>query len=231
VNATAQKELLLRGATMAIDRMQHDEDHDLRIVSFRSLAGLGAQGVGEAAMKQLLAGQLAIPGVELRQQDRWSLVTALIAYGDPEAGAYFDAEQKRDPSGDGRKFAYVAQAARPDAATKAHYFDDYLHNPQQQEDWISSSLGAFNFWNQAELTAPYLQPALAALDQIRRERKIFFLVGWLDAFMDGQESKASLDVVEQYLADAHPDPDLRLKILQSMDELQRTVRIREKFVR
>ena len=231
VGAAAQRELLIRGATLAVDRLLHDDDHDLRIVWFRSLAGFGAQGVGQAAMKQLLSGQLTIPGVELRQQDRWSLVTALIAYGDPEAQAYFDAEQKRDPSGDGRKFAYVAQAARPDAATKAHYFDDYLHNPQQQEDWISSSLGAFNSWNQSELTAPYLQPALAALDQVKRERKIFFLVGWLDAFMDGQESKASLDVVNQYLAAAHPDPDLRLKILQSMDELERTVRIREKFAR
>ena len=229
VSATARRELLLRGAAMAIDRMLHDEDHDLRIVWFRSLTGFGAQGVGEAAMRQLLAGQLAIPGVELRHQDCWSLVTALIAYGDPEAGTYFNAEQKRDPSGDGRKFAYVAQAARPDAATKAHYFNDYLHNPQQSEDWIQSSLGAFNFWNESELTAPYLQPALAALDQVKRERKIFFLVAWLDAFMDGQQSKASLDVVEQYLASAHPDPDLRLKILQSMDELQRTVRIREKY--
>jgi len=38
-------------------------------------------------------------------------------------------------------------------------------------------------------------------------------------------------VVEQYLATAHPDPDLRLKILQSMDELQRTVRIRARYAR
>ncbi|HEX4007396.1 MAG TPA: M1 family aminopeptidase [Acidobacteriaceae bacterium] len=229
VNSTAQSALLERGATTAIDRMVHDEDHDRRIVWFRSLTGFGAQGVGQAAMKQLLAGQLTIPGVELRQQDRWSLVTALIAYGDREADAYLAEEQKRDPSGDGRKFAYVAQAARPAAATKAHYFEDYLHNPQQQEDWIASSLGAFNFWNQSELTAPYLQPALEALDQVKRERKIFFLVGWLDAFMDGQQSQAALDVVHNYLATAQPDPDLRLKILQSMDELERTVRIRAKY--
>ncbi|MGC2617469.1 MAG: M1 family aminopeptidase, partial [Acidobacteriaceae bacterium] len=137
VGASAQQEFLMRGAMTAVDRMQHDDDHDLRIVWFRSLTGFGAQGAGRAAMKQLLAGQLAIPGVELRQQDRWSLVTALMAYADPEADAVFAAEQKRDPSGDGRKYAYVAEAARPDAATKAKYFQDYLHNPQQQEDWIS----------------------------------------------------------------------------------------------
>jgi aminopeptidase N len=164
-----------------------------------------------------------------RFPDRWSLVTALVAYADPGADAVYAAEQKRDPSGDGRKYAYVAEAARPDAASKARYFEDYLHNPEQQEDWISSSMGAFNYWNQAQLTAPYLQPALEALDQVKRERKIFFLVGWLDAFMDGQQSRASLEAVESYLATAHPDPDLRLKILQSMDELDRTVRIRVAF--
>jgi aminopeptidase N len=64
---------------------------------------------------------------------------------------------------------------------------------------------------------------------VKRERKIFFLVGWLDAFMDGQESRASLDVVQRYLASANPDPDLRLKILEAMDELDRTVRIRTAF--
>ena len=111
------------------------------------------------------------------------------------------------------------------------YFDDYLKNPQQSEDWIQSSLGAFNYWNQAELTAPYLQPALQALDQVKRERKIFFLVGWLDAFLDGQESAASLAVVKNYLTTARPDPDLQLKVLQAMDELDRTVRIRAAFAR
>jgi len=229
VSAAAQPAHLMRGTVTAIDRMRNDPDHDLRIVWFRSLAGFAMPGVGHAAMKQLLSGQLTIPGVELRQQDRWSLVTALIAYDDPEADTYFAAEQKRDPSGDGLKYAWIAQAARPDAATKQHYFDEYLHNPARSEDWIQSSLGAFNSWNQSALTAPYLEPALAALDQIKRQRKIFFLVAWLDAFMDGQQSQASLDVVNHYLATANPDPDLRLKILQSMDELQRTVRIRAAF--
>jgi aminopeptidase N len=229
VSDAAQADFLARGEALAADRIMNDPDHDLRIVWFRSLTGFADQPAGRQAMKDLLDGQRTIPGVELRQQDRWSLVTALMAYADPGADAVYAAEQKRDPSGDGRKYAYVAEAARPDAASKARYFQDYLHNPEQQEDWISSSLGAFNYWNQAQLTAPYLQPSLEALDQVKRERKIFFLVGWLNAFMDGQQSRASLEAVEHYLATAHSDPDLRLKILQSMDELDRTVRIRAAF--
>jgi aminopeptidase N len=229
VSDRTRPQLLARGEVLAADRMINDPDHDLRIAWFRSLTGLGDQPAGRELMKQLLRGDKSIPGVQLRQQDRWSLVTALIAYGDPEAQAVFAAEQKADSSGDGRKFAYVAQAAAPDPATKARYFQDYLHNPNVSEDWIQSSLGAFNDWSESQLTAPYVEPALTALDQVKRERKIFFLVAWLDAFLDGQQSRASLDVVLHYLDTAHPDPDLRLKILQSMDELQRTVKIRDKY--
>jgi aminopeptidase N len=238
VSASAQPELLARAAVLAADRMTSDPDHDLRIVWFRSLAGFAAQPAGQAVLKDLLQEKRAIPGVELRQQDRWSLVTALIAYGDSDADALFAAEQKRDPSGDGLKFAWVAQTARPDAATKQRYFADYTRDPAApessqtpkiSEDWIQSSLGAFNFWNQSQLTAQYLDPALEALPEVKRERKIFFLVAWLDAFIDGQQSQASLETVQHYLATANPDPDLRLKILEAMDELDRTVRIRAKY--
>lgn len=233
VSDQAQPDLLVRGAILAADRMTHDSSHDLRIVWFRSLPGFAVQPAAAAVMKALLSGHFSVPGIELRQQDRWSLVTALIAYSDPEADAFFEAEKKRDPSGDGLKYAWVAQAARPDAQTKQRYFTDYTRNPDLDpkisEDWIQSSLGAFNYWNQSQLTAQYLEPALAALPDVKRERKIFFLVAWLDAFIDGQQSQASLDVVKHYLDTANPDPDLRLKILEAVDELDRTVRIRAKF--
>jgi aminopeptidase N len=238
VSAQTQPELLARAATLAAEQIGSNPDHDLRIVWFRSLAGFAAQPAGQAVLKDLLQEKRTIPGVDLRQQDRWSLVTALIAYADPDADALFAAEQKRDPSGDGLKFAWVAQTARPDAATKQRYFADYTRDPAApessqtpkiSEDWIQSSLGAFNFWNQSQLTAQYLDPALEVLPQVKRERKIFFLVAWLDAFIDGQQSPASLETVNHYLAAANPDPDLRLKILEATDELNRTVRIRAKF--
>ena len=229
LSVSAERELLPRAAGLAADRAENDPDHDLRIVWFRALAGLSTDPAGRAVLKDLLAGTRTIPGVTLRQQDRWSLVTALIAYNDPDADAVFAAEQKRDPSGDGLKFAWIAQAARPDAATKQHYFSEYLHNPDRSEDWIESSLFAFNEWNQSALTSPYIDPALAALPQIKRDRKIFFLVAWLDAFLDNQQSASSLATVEKYLKTQSLDPDLRLKILQAEDELQRTVQIRAKY--
>ncbi len=125
--------------------------------------------------------------------------------------------------------SYAAEAARADAKSKQWYFDDYLHNPSRPEDWIAQSLGEFNYWNQSALTEPYLRPALEALPEIKRHRKIFFLMGWLSAFLDGQQSTSAQAEVHEYLRTAALDQDLQLKILQVVDELDRTVTIRRKF--
>jgi aminopeptidase N len=230
VSPSVQTELTGRFAELAADRMVHDEDQNLRIIWFRQISTFAQDEAGLAKVKALLHGQLTVPGVELRQQDRWRLVTALIAYGDREADTYLAEEEHRDPSGDGKKYAYIAEAARPDANAKKHYFEDYLRNPDRPEDWIEGSLGTFNFWNQTTLTEPYLQPALAALDQIKRQRKIFFLVGWLNAFIEGQVTSAAESRVHDYLKNPSIDRDLRLKILEVVDELDRTVAIRRRYL-
>lgn len=229
VSDRTRSEFVPRFETMSADRMLHAPDQSLRIAWFRGLRAIAETSQGRATLKALLDGQISIPGVELRPLDRWSMVTALIALGDPQASAVFDAERRRDNSGETQKYLYISQAARPNAETKQKYFDDYLHNASRSEDWIEQSLGAFNYWNQSALTGPYLKPALEALPQIKRDRKIFFLVAWLTAFIDGQQSPAAQAQVDAYLRTANLDEDLRLKILQAKDELDRTVKIRGKF--
>jgi aminopeptidase N len=229
VSTPTRREYVPQFETMATDRMLHSVSADLRIVWFRSLEAMAETLQGLAELKQILRGELTIPGVELRQLDRWNIVTALVAHADPESQAIFATEKRRDPTGDGAKYAYAAEAATPDAATKKRYFSDFLRDQSRPEDWIEQSLYPFNYWDQSQLTAPYLTPALQALPQIKQERKIFFLVDWLDAFIDGQDSDEAQAEVYAYLRSGALDEDLRLKILQAVDELERTVAIRKKF--
>ena len=78
---------------------------------------------------------------------------------------------------------------------------------------------------------PYLEPALASLPQIKRDRKIFFVLAWLNAFIGGQDSAAAAGEVRQWLKAHPPDQDLERKVLEVLDELDRTVRIRARFIR
>ena len=216
---------------IAATHMQQELDRNLRIVWFRGFRALTERMQSRARLKALLeeAGSELIPGITLRPLDRWNMVTTLVALNDPDADKFLAREKERDHTTDGEKYAYMVEAARPDAATKKKYFDDYTKNLKRPEDWVQTSLGAFNYWNQAILTQPYIEPALQVLRQIKRERKIFFLVAWLDGFIGGQQSANSDQIVHHYLDTAQIEPDTRLKILQAVDELDRTVKIREKY--
>jgi len=229
VSPEIRAQLAPKMEAVAADQMLHSPSQDMRITWFRALRGVAESAQARGQLKDMLSGKLTVPGVELRPLDRWNIVESLVAQNDPEAEAVLAAEEKRDPSGDGKKYAYMAAAARPDATTKKQYFDEYLHNASRPEDWIEISLGSFNWWNQSDLTLPYLGPALDALPQVKRERKIFFMLAWLNSFIGGQQSAAAQKQVHDFLDKAALDKDLRLKILEVVDELDRTVKIRAKY--
>jgi aminopeptidase N len=214
-------------------RMLEASTLGLRIVSFRTFVSLADNAKAQADLAELLAGKLTIPGLELRPLDRWNMVGKLISTGSPLAADAFAAQQKADQSSDGLKYAWAVQAGRPDAPTKQEYYAAYLQSPKdagaKPEDWLTQSLRPFNSWNQQELTEPYLRRALDQLPEIKRDLKIFFLGAWLGAWLDGQTSERALDDVQAWLAHPGIDPDLRRKVLENSDELERTVKIRKKF--
>ena len=113
---------------------------------------------------------------------------------------------------------------------KKSYFDQYTGDKNIAESWIEASLGPFNTPRQAALTLPYLEPALGELPTLKRTRKIFFVNGWLAAFIGGQCSERAASTVRDFLARAPSlDRDLRLKVLESADGLERCVRVRAKY--
>lgn len=224
-----RKLLAPRVESVIADRMLHAPTLGLRIVSFRTFTSISETPSALQQVKELLAGKLVLPGLTLKPLDRWNLTGHLIAMGDPEAGSILPAEKARDHSGEGQKYAYAAEAGTPSAEVKARYFDQYLHSRTIQEDWITQSLRPFNSWNQTSLTEPYLTQALNELPDIKQHRKIFFLGAWLGAFIGGQNSVEAPTAVQAWLANKKIDSDLRLKVLEVSDSLERTVLIREKF--
>ena len=229
----ARKAALPRVEAVIADRMVNGSTLGMRIVSFRSFTSISESPDGLQRVKELLAGKVEVPGMELKRLDRWNLVAHLIAMSDREARVIYEAERARDQSGEGLKYAYAAAAATPSAEVKERYFNEYLHSATIQEDWITQSLRPFNSWNQAGLTERYLVQALDELEAIKQHRKIFFLGAWLGAFIGGQDtlqnSVNAQTAVQTWLATHQIDPDLRLKILEAADALNRTVLIRKTY--
>lgn len=188
--------------------------------------------VGTAPGMSALHGMLDsahVAGAPLGAPTRWAIVTRLVELGAPDAAARVDAELRRDPSPDGARRAFAARAAAPDSATKAQYFRDFF-GAQLNEDWVTSSLDAFNAPSASQLTLPHMRSALDSLPWLQQNRRIFFVTAWVNAFIGGQASPEALEVVRVFLRDRRDLPaDLRAKVLQAVDELERTVRIRRVF--
>ena len=215
---------LVAGMTDAADKGQ-------RITYFRAFVGAATTAEARATLKALLAGTREVPGVTLSSRDRFRIVERLLALGDPDAEALLAAQSQADPSDNGRRYAYATGAARPDPAAKRRQFAGWLEDAALPESWIEESLMPFNTVEHARSTAPFLEIALGQLPKLKRERKIFFVNNWLAAFLAGQRSAESLAAVKRFLREAKLDPDLRRKVLEHLDGLERTVKIRAAFAR
>ena len=226
------KEVAPRIERLFSERMLNAESAGLRITYFRAFQSIATTEEARGTLKKILRGEVKVPGMTLRSRARFDIITALLARDDREAPALLEAQSARDATDDGRRYAFATGAARADAATKKRYFDAYVNDPKLAESWIEASFGPFNTFPQSRLTFPYLEPALSELPRWKRTRKIFFVNGWLAAFIGGQCDERALAVTQNFLRREQTlDRDLRLKVLEVADGLERCVRIRAKYGR
>jgi aminopeptidase N len=201
--------------------------YGLRKAALDALVETARTPEARAILREYLAGSRLFDGEPVKQPTRWSIVQRLISLGEADAMEIYRAEVARDSTPEAQRRAFVAAAAEPDSAAKAGYFGRYLDDPQLNEEWVTASLGAFNDPAHSGLTIGYLRPSLDRLEWIRDNRRIFFLPRWINAFIGGHGSAESLATVDRFLAETPNLPlDIRRKVLQARDELERTVAIR-----
>ena len=208
---------------VAVERSLREEgaSGSRKLLLTRAFIELAWSPEGLRELKQLLGDPL------MASRDRFRIIQRLTVRGDPDASALLAAQAAADRGDDGRRYAFAAGAA--DAAAKQRLFKAFVDDKALPEGWIEAALGALNSPEQAALTQPLLAEALARLPELKRRRKIFFVGNWLAAFIGGQTGAGALAEVEAFLQRSDVDADLRLKILEAMDGLERTVRIRKRF--
>jgi aminopeptidase N len=243
-------DLIARFEAVLLDRLQNAPTAGQRITFYRAFVANASTAKGREVLKQMVAkgssttppakagtppnqgGELKTANLPLRTKDRFDIVTRLIILGDPDAPKLLADLEKSETSDDAKRYAYAARAAFPNPETKAKYWNDFVNNKDISESWIEAAMSPFNSIRHADLTLPYLERALKELPNHKRNRKIFFVNGWLGAFIGGQRSEQALAIVYKFIADNPSlDNDLRLKILENLDLIERAVKIRGKYVK
>jgi aminopeptidase N len=212
-----------------VEGMLHADTPGRRITFLRTFMASAWSESGRAQLKALLATALEIPGVKLSSRDRFRAIARLLALDDPDAKKLLEAQIAADSGTDGRRYAFAAGAAERSTEAKRAYFERFFSEAGLPESWIEAALGPFNTVEHADLTQPFLDLALAALPELKKKRKIFFINDWLAAFVGGQVDVQALEQVGSFAEQPGLDPDLRLQLLEAMDGLARTVKIRARF--
>ena len=223
-------ELAPRLEAMLIDKIANAKTPGQRITFYRAFLNLASSAKSAQILKDILAGKSKVAVFNLKTKDKFDIVTRLLILGDKDAPNLLATLEKTEISDEAKRYAYAARAGIGTADAKAQYFKDFIKNKEISESWIEAALNPFNSVRHSDLTAIYLETALSELPNLKRNRKIFFINGWLSAFIGGQRSAESSAIVNKFLADnPNLDKDLRLKILENVDGLERAVKIRTKY--
>jgi len=229
-------DLNTRLETLLVDKMKTAPTLGQKITFYRAFLNIASTPSAQTILKQMLAaknppaGSQRSDAIPLKTKDRFDIVTRLAILGDPDATKLLADLEKTETSDDAKRYAYAAHAAFATKENREKFWNDFVNNKDISESWIEAAMGPFNSPKHSDLSLPYLQRALAELPNLKRNRKIFFVNGWLGAFIGGQKSQEALDIVNKFLADNPTlDNDLSLKILENVDIIERAVKIRNKY--
>lgn len=223
-------DLRSRVEEMLIERMRSAPSPGQRITYYRAFLNIVSSEKGRGILKDILNLKFEISDLKLKTKDKFDIVARLLILNDPDAPRLLADLEKTETTDDAKRYAYAARAGIGTVSNKAKYWNDFVSNKEISESWIEAAFGPWNSIRHSDLTLPYLERALRELPNHKRNRKIFFVNGWLGAFIGGQRSAEALAIVNKFLAD-NPglDNDLRLKILENVDLIERAVRIRERY--
>jgi aminopeptidase N len=179
---------------------------------------------GITFLEQVWARQKKIPGLTLAEPDEAGMALDLAVRSVPNAASIMEEQRGRFMNPDRKaRFEFVMPALSDKLETRDAWFEslkDVGH--RRREPWVLEGLQYIHHPLRAAQSEKYIRPSLDLLIEIQRTGDIFFPTRWMNATLGGHNTRASADVVRNFLAQQKDYPiRLRRIILQAADELFR----------
>ncbi len=180
-------------------------------------------------LEDIWRGSTTVEGLVLSERDMITLAISLAIKRPASARDIVDTQLQRIESADEkRRFRFIAPALSADAAVRDAVFDSFKQAENRQtESWVLDALWALHHPLRVAHSEKYVLPSLELLEEIQATGDIFFPAGWLGTTLRNHHSACVLQTVDTFLA-RRPDynPQLRLKLLQAVDPVKRSHRLR-----
>ena len=212
--ATALKELA--------ESAEPGSDHQLAFVrSFASSASTDEQLDVVAA---LLDGSVALPGLTVDTEMRWSLLRRLVSTG-RLGDAAIEAELDRDNTASGQRHAATVRAGRPTPEAKAEAWASVVESDELPNALQTATIAGLLDPDHRELMRPYVDRYFASIGPVWASRSpemaSNIVVGLYPALF---VEEAIVERTEAYIAEQHPVAPVARLLAEGRDGVQRALR-------
>ncbi len=179
-------------------------------------------------LRGLLDGSARIDGLDVDQELRWTFLASLAAQDEADEKA-IAAELSRDDTASGKRHQVRLLAARPSAAVKAEAWAAVMDTDRLSNALVEATIAGFDQPNQRELLGPYAPRYFEAIERIWQERSIEIAMAIVRGLFPSTQGDATTLAAADAWLTGHPEapPALRRLVLESRDDLARTLRGQE----
>ncbi|PLS31711.1 aminopeptidase N [Bifidobacterium margollesii] len=192
----------------------------------KAYLGYGHDADFEANVRGLLDGTLALPGLDIDNNLKWSLIHALADHGLIDSDG-IDAELARRDTTENREFAFGAKAAINTEEAKRWAWDQALHNDDLTNSQMEAVAYAFSGTDSRELADPYVAEYFDAIDWVWKHKTYHMAETLLNGLYPGYADPAALvKAGDEWLA-SHEQADraLRRLVLENLAASRRTLAV------
>ncbi|WP_394748661.1 M1 family metallopeptidase [Spongiimicrobium salis] len=214
-----------------MERLLGKETPRIKKTLFQLFTAIAYSAKGMDTLYSLWKKELVLPDLNLSEDDYTNIAMQLAVYGHPENEAILEKEYSTIKNPDKQKrFEFLKPALSLDPVTRATFFESFRKAGQREkENWVLAAASYMHHPLRQGDAIKNLGLSLEILEEIQRTGDIFFPKSWLDNTIGLYTSKTAFRMRETFL-EQHPDlnPQLRMKLLQATDDLDRAQRLIKK---
>jgi aminopeptidase N len=188
-----------------------------------SYGGAARSPEGLDLLAGLLDGTVALEGLDIAPDLRWSLLTALALNGRADEARVRE-ELARDNTISGRERAAAALAVIPSEESKARSWNDAAVRDDISNETQRSIAYVFDGSEQADVLAPYLERYLRAADTIWEDKGTQIASTMLEyMFPRSLTSQETLERVDEWLEKSQANPAAKRYVREARDDIARAL--------
>ena len=223
-----------RGLLDLVARAAPGSDHQLTFVKAfagttgkrvppSSYGGAACTALGLDFLAGLLDGSTTPEGLEVAEDIRWAVLTALAAHGRVDRARIED-ELTRDRTISGRERAAAARAVVPSAEAKAEAWHAAVVSDEVSNETQRSIAYVFDVSGQEEQLAPYLERYLAAAETIWEDKGTQIASTMLEyMFPRSLTAPQTLQRVDAWLEASTANPAAKRYVREARDDIERAL--------